>query len=114
MTTTSETYTEAAFSQWLMTAQPGDRALYYSGYLACAAQGSPSIRRLREVVQEAGGVNPRPIVKDTTTMAHEERTMFFSPGKPRLVELAADRAEHGFNYYAIARRHHSPRFRSTR
>ena len=114
MTTTTETYTEADFASWLMAAQPGDRALYYSGYLACAAQGSPSIRRLREVVQEAGGVNPRPIVKDTTTMAHEERTMFFLPGKPRLVELVAERAERGFLYYAIARRHHSPRFRTAR
>lgn len=112
--TTSETYTEAAFSQWLMTAQPGDRALYFAGYLACAAQALSSVRRMREVVQMAAGVNPRPIVKDTTTMAHEERTMFFSPSAPRLVELVTERAEHGFYYYAIARRYHSPRFRSAR
>lgn len=114
MTTTSETYTEAAFSQWLMTAQPGDKALYFAGYLACAAQALSSVRRMREVVQMAAAVNPRPIVKDTTTMAHEERTLFFAPGKPRLVELVAERAEHGFHYYAIARRHHSPRFRTAR
>lgn len=112
--TTSETHTEATFEQWLMTAQPGDRTLYFTGYLACAAQALSSVRRMREFVQLAAGVNPRPIVKDTTTMAHEERTLFFAPGKPRLVELVAERAEHGFNYYAIARRHHSPRFRSTR
>lgn len=114
MTTTSETYTEAAFSAWLMTAQPGDRALYFSGYLACAAQALSSVRRMREVVQEAAAVNPRPLAKDTSTTAHEERTLFFSPSAPRLVELVAERAERGFHYYAIARRHHSPRFRSTR
>lgn len=114
MTTTSETFTEAAFEQWLMTAQPGDRALYFTGYLACAAQALSSVRRMREVVQMAAAVNPRPIAKDTSTTAHEERTMFFSPGKPRLVELVAERADHGFNYYAIARRHHSPRFRTAR
>ena len=63
---------------------------------------------------EAAAVNPRPMAKDTSTTAHEERTLFFSPGKPRLVELAAERAERGFHYYAIARRHHSPRFRTAR
>lgn len=114
MTTTSDTFTEAAFSAWLMTAQPGDRALYFSGYLACAAQALSSVRRMREVVQLAAGVNPRPIVKDATTMTHEERTMFFAPSAPRLVELVAERADHGFHYYAIARRHHSPRFRTAR
>ncbi len=114
MTTTSETCTESAFSAWLMTAQPGDRALYFSGYLACAAQAFSSVRRMREVVQMAAGVNPRLIIKDTSTVAHEDRTMFFSPGKPRLVELVAERVDHGFLYYAIARRHHSPRFRSAR
>lgn len=112
--TTSETYTEAAFRAWLMTAQPGDRALYFSGYLACAAQALSSVRRMREVVQEAAAVNPRPLTKDTSTMAHEERTMFFSPGKPRLVELAAERAERGCHYYAIARRSHAPRFGTAR
>jgi hypothetical protein len=69
---------------------------------------------MREVAQEAAAVNPRPLAKDASTTAHEERTLFFSPGKPRLVELAAERTERGFNYYAIARRHHSPRFRTAR
>ena len=116
MTTTTDTLTEADFTSWLMTAQPGDRAIYHRGWLACAAQGNANTRRMREVVQRAAGINPRPIVKDTSSTAavHEERTLFFSPGVPRLVELAAARDERGFIYYAIARRYRTSRFPTAR